>query len=303
MDYSMTPRVSRTTPLLLALWGLVWLTFSSPARAQSGETDTLYYFHPNGLSAAYISYIGDVLDLGVYFEVDTSWDYFDITQLHFLFFPYLSPLPHSESVLVYQSDSLPESVLDTVTFTIDDSTDLSPHWKIVDLSGYHSLGGLSTGFWVTGSALFSVLPDTLASSGHGIWYSQINDSWSHAGDRAIRAVVVKRETVGITRYGASNTSPGSEISISKIFPNPFNSYTTLEIQFPGGATKGRASFQIVDMRGKVIHSIALNGINPEGFRFRWNGLDSNGNATPSGIYLARLQYGGQAVSRKMILLK
>ena len=85
------------------------------------------------------------------------------------------------------------------------------------------------------------------------------------------------------------------------YPNPFNSATTLQFQLE---TASFIRLDIVDLLGSVVATLAENEYLKDGsFNFRWDALNQNGEALPSGVYIARLRSGENIQIQKMILLK
>jgi hypothetical protein len=84
------------------------------------------------------------------------------------------------------------------------------------------------------------------------------------------------------------------------FPNPFNPSTTLEASIPGG---GRATLTVHDAGGRRVATV-FDGVLPAGATaLRWSGVTDAGRRVSSGVYFARLEYPGGAITRKLVLLK
>lgn len=66
-----------------------------------------------------------------------------------------------------------------------------------------------------------------------------------------------------------------------------------------GAVTGEVSLRILDLQGRAIRAFTLTSAVPEAL---WNGTDASGNAMPYGLYFARTEGGGQALSRRLPLL-
>ena len=272
------------------------------SKFQSGEIDTLYYFNPDSLEECAI--VGDVGDLAVYFAVSAEWNGYDIIELHLLASNNMEVPQEGLLYISSASDSTgPGEVIDTVSFSFEDSTDLFPNWKIIDLSSYSSLTGLKGIFWVTGIALFNGLCDFSSSSGHSIWYSILFQEWSVGGDLPVRAVVRRNEIVGIEKEYKINVNVPSGFTNKNNFPNPFNASTTLQIHIPAKYRNQLKTFYILDIKGRLIYSFPMANIRSGSYRFQWNGLDASGNSLPSGLYIAVLQTGTEVVSRKILLVK
>jgi hypothetical protein len=83
------------------------------------------------------------------------------------------------------------------------------------------------------------------------------------------------------------------------FPNPFNPETTVPYTL---TRSGRIRLSIVNAAGGTVAVMEEN--RPAGSHFfRWNGTDRNGLPAQSGLYICRLECGGQSTSRKMMLVR
>jgi hypothetical protein len=83
-------------------------------------------------------------------------------------------------------------------------------------------------------------------------------------------------------------------------PNPFSDRTALSFDIP---EDGRVALRIYDVRGAVVASIADRPYAAGTSTVEWNGRDANGALAPSGVYFARMVYGGRSIDRKLILLR
>jgi hypothetical protein len=84
------------------------------------------------------------------------------------------------------------------------------------------------------------------------------------------------------------------------YPNPFNPSTRIEYYVPEDSY---ISIDIFNVKGQRVYSLGdefkLKGMN----QFYWNGNDANGKSIGSGVYFATLNYKGNKITRKMILMK
>jgi plastocyanin len=90
--------------------------------------------------------------------------------------------------------------------------------------------------------------------------------------------------------------------VSQNFPNPFNPSTTFTVRIPGGENR-LASLRIYTLRGAIVKTIFEEALHGGEFTFSWNGRTDAGESLPSGIYIYRLQFGDQVISKKMTMLK
>ncbi|MFH1755382.1 MAG: FlgD immunoglobulin-like domain containing protein, partial [Candidatus Latescibacterota bacterium] len=82
------------------------------------------------------------------------------------------------------------------------------------------------------------------------------------------------------------------------FPNPFRHETTIPFCL---AEKGHVDTKIYDVRGTLVAAIA-NGIYSQGQNsIRWNGLNSDGEPAPSGIYFVSMRFKGKTFKDKIVL--
>ncbi|MCH7972605.1 MAG: T9SS type A sorting domain-containing protein, partial [Bacteroidetes bacterium] len=125
----------------------------------------------------------------------------------------------------------------------------------------------------------------VATHGRGIWTAPLAD------------IVVGVETI-------TSVIP-NDYSLSQNYPNPFNPSTTINFSLP---VKSTVSLIIYDVLGRKVNEV-VNEELPAGIqKVIWNGLNSSGVRTSSGVYFYRLiakaENGNQFVqSKKMILMK
>ncbi len=85
------------------------------------------------------------------------------------------------------------------------------------------------------------------------------------------------------------------LALAANYPNPFNSRTVISFELPQAAP---LRIEIVNLRGQVVETI-FDGLHPAG---RYEKIWESRSAA-SGIYLARLRSGEQALCMKMTLIK
>ena len=87
----------------------------------------------------------------------------------------------------------------------------------------------------------------------------------------------------------------NEITINKIYPNPFNPITTIDFDVPYSTD---IKINILNLQGRKVKEIANNEFAPGNYKLQVNALDLS-----SGIYFVELINGVSAQYSKIILLK
>jgi hypothetical protein len=94
--------------------------------------------------------------------------------------------------------------------------------------------------------------------------------------------------------------PGLEDLVLGNHPNPFNPSTTIFFELPQA---GPASLRIYDLAGRLIQERSWDDLPQGRSEFQWNGLDRQGRALSSGVYLYRLDTRDHSLSRRMSLIR
>lgn len=91
-----------------------------------------------------------------------------------------------------------------------------------------------------------------------------------------------------------------DLTLGQNNPNPFNPKTVISFNV---AREGRGSLRVYNLRGEMVRTL-LEGTVPAGEQsVQWDGRGDDGLLAGSGVYLYRLEVDGQALSRRMMLLK
>jgi hypothetical protein len=90
------------------------------------------------------------------------------------------------------------------------------------------------------------------------------------------------------------------IALGTAVPNPFNPQTTITCEIPRG---GHARLQIFDLRGRLVTTLLDEVVEAGRHQVTWSGRDDIGRDVPSGVYLSRLEAGGQVARRRMALVR
>lgn len=97
--------------------------------------------------------------------------------------------------------------------------------------------------------------------------------------------------------------PGARVGglvLEQNSPNPFNPKTVISFTV---ASEGRGSLRVYNLRGELVRTLRDGTFAAGQQAIEWDGRGDNGVLAGSGVYLYRLEVGGQAVSRRMMLLK
>lgn len=102
---------------------------------------------------------------------------------------------------------------------------------------------------------------------------------------------------GSITTGINEGDPGiaREYSLAQNYPNPFNPSTTIRFSIPAA---GHVMLKIFDLLGREVNILLDEEMIPGAHAVRWNA-----HGVPSGVYVARLEADGHALSRKLILLR
>ncbi len=85
-------------------------------------------------------------------------------------------------------------------------------------------------------------------------------------------------------------------------PNPFNPSTAIRFVVPNGPAL-EYSVEIFDAAGRSVRRLDAGRAAPGLNEVIWNGQDNEGSAVGSGVYLYRLELGGERLVSKMVLVK
>jgi hypothetical protein len=126
------------------------------------------------------------------------------------------------------------------------------------------------------------------------WGDSLYAVWERRGKS--RPVIMDSLTVHVpTATVNEDPTLPLEASLDQNYPNPFNGETEIGFRI---VSQGWVSLKVYDLTGKEVKTL-VNSILPSGTHHRR--LDAADLA--SGVYLLRLDAGGQALLRKMVLLR
>ncbi|HPF70594.1 MAG TPA: Ig-like domain-containing protein, partial [Candidatus Krumholzibacteria bacterium] len=120
------------------------------------------------------------------------------------------------------------------------------------------------------------------------------------------AVVTARATdntdlvVTYAQVSAVPGAPAAAFGLAQNSPNPFNPQTTIRFALDRG---GRVRLAVFDVRGRLVAKLVDGDLPAGAHSVVWDGHDGRGAPVGSGVYLYRLESGGQAETRRMTLVK
>jgi hypothetical protein len=95
-----------------------------------------------------------------------------------------------------------------------------------------------------------------------------------------------------------------EFWLTSVFPSPFISSegksATCLFAAPGSQ---RTKLAVFDAKGRLVAKLVDKDMGPGIHRVEWDGLDDEGTAVPSGVYFYRLETGGHAAHRRVMVLR
>jgi hypothetical protein len=90
-------------------------------------------------------------------------------------------------------------------------------------------------------------------------------------------------------------------ALSAAVPNPFTAGTEIAYSVPAGVTQ--ADLSIYDASGRLVTTLVDAVVTPGDAVTHWDGTDTHGRQTASGVYFARLVAGDETAIRKIVLLR
>ena len=66
---------------------------------------------------------------------------------------------------------------------------------------------------------------------------------------------------------------------------------------------GKARIEVFDPAGRSIRTLFRGVMLPGSHRYTWDTRDSTGKKTPAGVYLLRLEAGGQSLTQKVSVVR
>ncbi len=103
------------------------------------------------------------------------------------------------------------------------------------------------------------------------------------------------EADGFAAVRLAKVSEPTEFRLAPPVPNPFNSRTTLSFDLP---QSGKVGLHVFDAQGRCVQSLLEGVLGAGSHRVDWNAQN-----LPAGVYLIRLEAGGNIATQKAVLMK
>lgn len=94
--------------------------------------------------------------------------------------------------------------------------------------------------------------------------------------------------------------PRPATRITSAWPNPFNPRVTIGFSL---ADRAQARVAIYDLRGRLVATLYEGMLAAGDHTAVWDGTDARERPQPSGVYLVRIESGGESDARKIVLAR
>jgi Zn-dependent metalloprotease len=92
----------------------------------------------------------------------------------------------------------------------------------------------------------------------------------------------------------------SKFEIAQNYPNPFNPSTTISYTLP---EEGKVTIRVYDIMGREVKTLA-DEVQTSGIHsVVWQGMNMYGIEVASGMYFYNVRFGGNSITKKMVLMK
>jgi len=122
--------------------------------------------------------------------------------------------------------------------------------------------------------------------------------WSTARGNLARTGIYGEPSSGIV--GNRDQSLPESFRLEQNYPNPFNPSTEIEFSLP---IVEKVELVVRDITGRRVTTLYSGAASPGVHTVKWSGLDDDGHAVGSGIYLYQLKTSTGIATRKMLLVK
>jgi hypothetical protein len=119
--------------------------------------------------------------------------------------------------------------------------------------------------------------------------------WMSCVSRGLAVLTVQRPTAAVN----AGETPAARLELAQNRPNPFRAGT--QIRFGLHRTES-VRLDIFDVTGRLVRRLVDETLPAGNHAVEWDGRTNGMASMPNGVYLYRLEAGGEAVERRMLLL-
>lgn len=120
--------------------------------------------------------------------------------------------------------------------------------------------------------------------------------WMSCVSRGLAVLTVQTQTTAV----GPGEAPAVRLTLAQNQPNPFRAGTQIHFGLPETES---VRLDVFDVTGRLVRRL-VDGTLPAGdHAVEWDGRTDAAASMPSGVYLYRLEGGGEAVERRMLLLR
>jgi hypothetical protein len=123
----------------------------------------------------------------------------------------------------------------------------------------------------------------------------------HDAARMARIGASVYEATDVAPHDAPAVAPRA-LHLEQNHPNPFNPTTTIRFGVPGSSNLP-VRLHIFDVRGRQVRALIDAPLKPGHHSVVWDGRDDQASPVASGVYFYRLQWQGEAITRRLVLMK
>ncbi len=120
--------------------------------------------------------------------------------------------------------------------------------------------------------------------------------WMSCASRGIAVLTVQGSTTAVL----PGEAPAVRLTLAQNAPNPFTGSTRLRFDLPAA---GSAKLDIYDVSGRLVRRLVDGALAAGSHEITWDGRASGAEPLPSGVYLYRLEAGGEVAERRLLLLR
>jgi hypothetical protein len=136
----------------------------------------------------------------------------------------------------------------------------------------------------------SLEPDVKIGPNGAVYYAWLDGRENTNLGRVYSKIYAGFPTTAVEEHNAPLS-----FQLDQNYPNPFNPATTISYRL---SAPGHVTLKITDILGREMATLVNEQKAPGFYNIEWNALRA-----PSGMYLCRLEAGGNVATRKMLLLK